>query len=238
MDIDIQNFFNTTCCPTYNFDVSSTSWTTEGVTNKASFESTFGVVVSDFDWSNTRIKAKIISNPTSLEFVSVGIVSVISVNFISIVGLSILDLGGNQLTSFNPSIALPSGLSNLSLSYNQLASFNPSIALPSALSIFFLGGNQLTSFNPSIALPSGLVYLEVNDNQLTSFNPSIALPSGLSNLSLSYNQFTLEGYTASEPWANSLPNGTMTIDFSSNPDSVVGTNLEAILVSKGYNVIG
>jgi len=41
-----------------------------------------------------------------------------------------------------------------------------------------------------------------------------------------------------ETWANSLPVSTgKDILFVNNIDSVSGTNLEAILISKGWNVI-
>jgi hypothetical protein len=50
---------------------------------------------------------------------------------------------------------------------------------------------------------------------------------------------TTAGYTASESWANNLHNAPSggTISFSSNTDSATGTNLEAILTSKGWAVL-
>ena len=69
---------------------------------------------------------------------------------------------------------------------------------------------------------------------MTTFNPSIALPSSLAILVLSRNQMTLAGYTASEVWANSQPAFTnpCTVYFGNNIDSITGTNLQAILITK------
>jgi hypothetical protein len=50
---------------------------------------------------------------------------------------------------------------------------------------------------------------------------------------------TTLGYTASEPWANGMhtaPSGGV-IYLNDNTDSASGTNLEAILISKGWNVL-
>jgi PKD repeat protein len=125
-------------------------------------------------------------------------------------GLQYLSLNSNQLTTFNPSIALPSGLQYLYLNSNQLTSFNPSISLPIGLTQLDLSSNLLTSFNPSIALPSGLQYLSLNSNQLTTFDPSVALPNSLQVLYLNSNQLT-----SFNP-SNSLPIGLTQLDLSNN----------------------
>jgi hypothetical protein len=49
---------------------------------------------------------------------------------------------------------------------------------------------------------------------------------------------TTAGYSASESWANGMhtaPSGG-TIEIQSNTNSASGTNLETILVSKGWTV--
>jgi hypothetical protein len=49
---------------------------------------------------------------------------------------------------------------------------------------------------------------------------------------------TTAGYVASETWANGMhtaPSGSM-IDLASNTDSASGTNLETILIAKGWTV--
>jgi Leucine-rich repeat (LRR) protein len=90
----------------------------------------------------------------------------------------------------------------------------------------------------SIGNITSLIQLELSANQIVTFNPSIALPISLQVLGLGDNQMTTAGYTASESWANNLhnaPSGGIII-FSNNIDSVTGTNLEAILISKGWTV--
>jgi len=112
-------------------------------------------------------------------------------------------------------------------------------ALPIGLQNLYLGDNQIVDFNPSIALPIGLQNLNLGNNQIVNFNPSIALPIGLQNLELSVNQMTIAGYTASETWANAQPSFTSSCNvyFTSNIDSVSGTDLETILISKNCTII-
>ena len=154
-------------------------------------------------------------------------------------GLLQLELGGNALTNFDPSITLPSSLQSLALNTNNLTSFDPSIALPSSLVVLYLYNNTLlTSFDPSVALPNSLQVLSLSNNQIVTFDPSIALPSGLQTLYLYNNQMTTAGYTGSEPWANAMSviPGRGSITFATNPDSASGTNLETILIAKGWTV--
>ena len=85
-----------------------------------------------------------------------------------------------------------------------------------------------------IGVVSGLTTLYLGNNQIVNFNPTIALPNTLTHLNLSSNQMTLAGYTASEVWANSQPAFTnpCIVIFGGNIDSITGTNLEAILLTK------
>jgi len=154
------------------------------------------------------------------------------------IGLQNLGLSSNQIVDFNPSIALPIGLQELGLGGNQIVDFNPSIALPIGLQKLGLGENQIVDFNPSIALPIGLQSLYLSGNQIVDFNPSIALPIGLQELGLGGNQMTIAGYTASETWANAQPSFTSSCNvyFTNNIDSVSGTDLETILISKNCTV--
>lgn len=101
-----------------------------------------------------------------------------------------------------------------------------------------LNNNQIVNFNPTIALPSSLINLELYGNLIINFNPSIALPSNLQTLFLISNQMTTAGYTATETWANAQPSFSSNCDvyFTSNLNSVTGTNLETILTSKNCTV--
>ena len=102
------------------------------------------------------------------------------------------------------------------------------------LTILNLDGNNIEDFNMSVALPSTLNRLDLDVNQIENFNPSIPLPVNLTILNLNSNQMTTAGYIASETWANTQPSftSTCTINLQSNIDSVLGTNLETILISK------
>jgi len=149
-----------------------------------------------------------------------------------------LYLTGNQIVTFNPTIALPDSIAYLALDENQIVIFNPTIPLPDSLVNLNLSSNQIITFNPSIALPNSIINLFLGFNQIVTFNPSIALPNSLAFLSLEYNQMTTAGYTASEPWANAMSviPARGVISFTGNINSVSGTTLETILISKGWTV--
>ena len=89
-----------------------------------------------------------------------------------------------------------------------------------------------------IGVVNGLTNLYLYDNQIVTFNPPIPLPSNLTYLYLFNNQMTLAGYTASEAWANAQPAFTNPcyVFFIGNIDSITGTNLEAILLTKNCNI--
>jgi hypothetical protein len=134
------------------------------------------------------------------------------------------------------------------------ASFDSALGVTT--SDFLLSGNNikaniLTTTNNYIDLNSknitnvnhitvsGLKTLNLSNNKIVTFNPSIALPNSLQILYLGDNQMTTAGYTASEPWANGMhtaPSGVTNLELQFNPDSASGTNLEAILISKGWAV--
>ena len=90
-----------------------------------------------------------------------------------------------------------------------------------------------------IGVVNGLTTLYLASNQIVKFNPTIPLPSSLTFLYLGGNQMTLAGYTESEVWANAQPAFTnpCNVYFKGNIDSITGTNLEAILISKNCVII-
>ena len=85
-----------------------------------------------------------------------------------------------------------------------------------------------------IGVVNGLTTLNLSNNQIITFNPTIPLPSSLTTLNLTSNQMTLADYTASEVWANAQPAFTnpCNVNFGGNINSITGTNLEAILLTK------
>ena len=85
-----------------------------------------------------------------------------------------------------------------------------------------------------IGVVNGLNILILASNQIVKFNPTTPLPITLTTLNLISNQMTLADYTASEVWANAQPAFTnpCIVSFNGNTDSITGTNLEAILITK------
>jgi hypothetical protein len=198
LDPAIQDYFNGICCTTptvtYNFDVDSSDWAGAGITDQASFESVLGVTTSDFLLSGNNIKATITSLPNIKGFLTLNLSSksITNVNYITIIDLETLNLNDNEISTFDPTQALPTNLRNL-----------------------YLTNNQLTIFNPALPLPSSLYELELIANQITT-----------------------AGYTTSETWANGMHTAPVggNIDLNNNPDSASGTNLETILIGKGWTV--
>ena len=195
----------------YNFDVTA-NWnlTTDGdgnsspITDATSFKTWLesgwtpaqydspnsfqDVVVSDFSLVNGRLQG--IVSTSGGDYFALETLEVTDVKEISIGDYNTLGLGINQITEFNPTIALPTGLQYLDLTSNQITDFNPTFALPTGLQDLYLNSNQITTFNPTQPLPSGLRYLYLYNNQITTFNPTQPLPTGLQNLYLSSNQIT------------------------------------------------
>ena len=150
-----------------------------------------------------------------------------------------LYLNNNQIIRFNPSIALPTSLLALYLTDNNIVTFNPLIALPTSLLALYLDNNQIVTFNPSITLPITFNLLSLRGNQIVAFNPTIPLPTSLEILDLTGNLMTTAGYTTSETWANAQTSFTSlcAIIFTANVNSITGTNLESILLTKNCSII-
>ena len=238
------------------FDVTANwSLTTPPVTDEASFitflesgqdgdgntNSQTGVVITDFLLEGDRLRCNVSSTGGSdLAFSLMGITDATSFGNLQMTGFLYLysaETSNNILSVDNTS--WPIGVTSIDVSNNSITSFD-NVTWPSGLQNLYLNSNQIVTFDPTIALPNGLQQLGLSNNQIVTFDPSIALPSSLQNLYLEGNQMTTAGYTASESWANSMsliPNRG-TIDFNNNINGVIGTNLESILVSKGWTVQG
>ena len=108
----------------------------------------------------------------------------------SLSSLVTLYLYRTKLTSFNPSVALPSTLQNLHIEYCSLSSFNPTLPLPTNLQFLSLNNNDIPSFNPTLPLPTNLQYLVLDSNLIPSFNPTLPLPNSLVFISISANLLT------------------------------------------------
>ena len=211
------------------FDVTANwSLTTPAVVNEASFRtflesgqdgegssnSLTNVVITDFSLVGDRITCNLSAIGSSFQLSNIEVTDVASIG--SIVGLVSLVLGDNQIVTFDPTLPLPNSLEFLSFS-----------------------SNQIVNFDPALPLPISLFTLDIGSNQIVTFNPSVSLPNSLNTLYIGFNQMTTAGYTGSEPWANAMSAipGRGTVYFNGNIDSVSGTNLETILISKGWTVI-
>jgi hypothetical protein len=106
------------------------------------------------------------------------------------------------------------------------------------LSVFSLALGNITAVDKIGGFDNTLLKLYLNDNLLTAFNPTTSLPITLIELDLSANLITTAGYTASEPWANAQPSFSSNCDifFMGNVNSVTGTNLETILLTKNCTI--
>jgi Leucine-rich repeat (LRR) protein len=226
---------------TYNFDIDA-DWANPGVTDQATFEtflSTQGatnIVITDFVLLGTSLKCNLTCDIVTYSMDFIQINSIDSIGVMN--GLKNLRLRGCSLTTFDPSVSLPNTLEVLNLFNNQISTFNPSIALPNTLKTLNLQSNGIITFDPSIALPNALELLNLLDNQIVSFNPNIMLPISLTTLGLSANQMTLAGYTISETWATAQPSFTnaCNVVIFNNIDSITGTNLETILLTKNTTI--
>jgi hypothetical protein len=226
------------------FDVTA-DWSAMGVTNQSDFENYLttalgatSVTISSFNLTGNKLEATMVV--TGVATLNLAVSDVTAVDKIGGFDntLTTIDLSFNLLTTFNPVIALPSSLTLIKLYQNQIVTFNPTLPLPAGLIELNLAGNQIVTFNPTLPLPSTLEVLELGGNNIVIFNPTNSLPISLTGFSLDNNQMTTAGYTSSEPWANSQPafSSNCNINFGSNINSVTGTNLETILLTKNCTI--
>jgi hypothetical protein len=97
---------------------------------------------------------------------------------------------------------------------------------------FSLDGNNIKANVISVG-NAGI--LDLSGKTITNIN-NLSISAYFYNLIVSNNLLTTSSYATMEAWANNLPNSNVFVDFSNNIDSVSGTNLEAILISKGWSV--
>ena len=135
---------------------------------------------------------------------------------------------GSTLQQYYPNSFRDVVVSDFNLEENRLTAN----VTTSGGSYFAMSGLEITEVsNVSIG---DFLHLNLSNNQIVDFNPTVALPTGLLYLNLYNNQIV--DWSLSEPWANSLPNGSGSIDTRRNPTSSYNTNFKKILTSKGYTV--
>lgn len=101
------------------------------------------------------------------------------------------------------------------------------------VSDFYINGNEL-----KCNLVTTATVLDLSGITITEiFNLNSLI--GLTSLDFSLNSLDTALYTSFEPWANFQTSFTSTcsLDFSSNLNTITGTNLEAILLTKNTTII-
>lgn len=104
--------------------------------------------------------------------------------------LTLLDLGGNELTTLPESIEKLTNLTKLNVKENNLTSLPEAIGKQTKLAELHIYNNQLTSLPESIGKLTNLIELHLYDNQLTTLPESIGKLINLTSLDFSGNQLT------------------------------------------------
>ena len=114
--------------PTYNFDLTTPNWASEGVTDEASFinwlatrwgsSNLTNIVVSDFNFEGDRIFCYMTADGTFYNLSNLGLVNADKIGVVN--GLINLNLNNNQIVKFNPTTPLPITLTTLNLTGNQM----------------------------------------------------------------------------------------------------------------------
>jgi len=112
------------------------------------------------------------------------------------------------------------------------------IGVVNGLEELHITGNLITEYNPYNSLPNTLMFLFLGGNKIEKFNPTNELPLSLIVIDFNRNLFDNLGYTNTELWANSQTSFTSScnVRFALNTNSVTGTNLETILLTKNCTI--
>ena len=125
-----------------------------------------------------------------LELTEAGLTGAVPAEIGRLTSLTVLDLGGNKLTSVPAEIGQLTSLEKLSLYCNKLTSVPAEIWQLTSLEVLWLGGNQMTSLPAEIGQLTSLRWLHLSYNQLTSVPAEIWLLPSLEVLSLNNNRLT------------------------------------------------
>jgi Leucine-rich repeat (LRR) protein len=178
-----------------------------------------------------------IALPTSLQKLSITHNSIVTFSPTLALpnGLQELYLIANDIVTFNPTTPLPVGLLKLYLNGNEIATFNPTVALPINLILLWLNGNNIVTFNPTIPLPIGLQELDLGANNIIAFNPTSTTFASLNKLGLNNNNINTSSWNTATSWISAVPNGGILV-ANSNPDTVIGTNTQTLLLTKSWTI--
>lgn len=112
------------------------------------------------------------------------------------------------------------------------------IGLITGLKYLNLFNNELTEFIPENLLSEELLQVNLANNSISSLDASVLFPVSCTYIALHNNAFDTAGYAASEAWATAQPAFTnpCLMSFNGNVNSITGTNLEAILLTKNVTI--
>jgi len=176
-------------------------------------------------------------NTDGCVFIATGTTPVWSASSIlTVAKINDIEAYDTELTTYNPSVALPSSLRYLDFSDNK-----PYGGVGSNQGTF--GQSGLTTFDPTIALPNGLLNLDLSNNSLIIFNPTPNIPTTITYLSLQDNLFTTAGTNNTLYYLSNIltgPVGNLYLDGTGNAGPTVGppdgTAAVTTLQGNGYSV--
>jgi hypothetical protein len=205
----------------YNFDITE-DWGEYGVINEATFiteflENTMGAIsynLSDFNLIGNRLKCNL-TNFESIGFWTLAFI----LNGAIIHKLELNNIITSSQYSFSAG-GVPFTIEEITLTNDVVQ-----LTFDNML-------NEVFNF----VLPSSIEYIYFNACNINTFLSVV--PDTLTDLVFESCNLTLADYESMEDWANSLPVFISCIfNFSNNTDSVSGTTLESILISKNATVI-
>lgn len=145
MEAVVQDYFNNLCCVEvvlpYNFSASG-DWFGTGITDQSSFEMFYGVTVGAFSLVGTQLQVEILTSSSGT--LNLSGINNIELEYLTTNTITTLNMIDSNMSVFNPTKALPN-LVGLNLSGNDLVEFNPSIPLPVSLESLRLDGNNMTT---------------------------------------------------------------------------------------------
>lgn len=236
------------CCnnTVLNFDVTA-NWSGQGVTNKQSFilfmesKGLSNITVTNFNLNGNNLQCNLTANVVeqyALDKMGVTEIKKLG-NILNIYEYLYIYL--SDMSNYNPEV-VPNAKRILIQNNSLKINFNPKLPLYSGTTTIHIINNSLEEFNPSLPLPNNLEFLELHNNpnlNTSTFCLLNTLPISLTNITLVNCTLSLADYTNLEIWANAQPSftNTCTINFAGNTNSVSGTNLETILISKNCSVL-
>ena len=125
-----------------------------------------------------------------LELTEAGLTGAVPAEIGRLTSLTVLDLGGNKLTSLPAEIGQLTSLTELSLFCNKLTTLPAEIGQLTSLESLYLSRNQLTSLPAEIGQLTSLTELHLSGNRLTTVPYEIGLITSLVRLDLTNNKLT------------------------------------------------